>query len=69
MRNPYRFDCPECLAKDAVLCFIGLPEIWRCDRCHFWFERWELDQGAQTNGVKRGQSSSVSSSFDEDWTN
>jgi rubredoxin len=53
MSLPHRFDCPECLAKDAVLCFIGLPEIWRCDLCHFWFEQWELLRNAQTNRVSR----------------
>jgi Zn-finger nucleic acid-binding protein len=40
----YTHDCPECQNKYSVRVFIAKPEIWQCDRCRFWFERWELEK-------------------------
>lgn len=36
------FNCPECQGKESVKVLFVFPEIWRCDECQFWFERWEL---------------------------
>jgi ribosomal protein L37AE/L43A len=45
----YRFNCLECQIKGSVKILRIAPEIWACEQCNFWFERWELRHEKQSN--------------------
>jgi ribosomal protein L37AE/L43A len=48
MNFTVRLDCLECDIKESVRILRIAPEIWVCESCNFWFERWELRPKSET---------------------
>ena len=48
MNFTIHFDCPECDIKESVKVLRIAPEIWVCESCDFFFERWELRPKSET---------------------